>query len=110
MLQHCSQVSNYLGVVALPKMSLGISGRTRYWSFVRDNRNTYAAAIKDKMINRRRPLEFLPVLPLKKGSAIVSAIVGGLAEKLSMMVVAYLFLWSGSLTTRLQGSLELITT
>jgi hypothetical protein len=35
-----------------------------------------AAAIKQRIVNRRRPLVFLPELPLKKGS-VNSAIVGG---------------------------------
>ncbi len=46
---------------------------------------TAAAAIKQRMVNRRSPLVFLPVLPLKKGSDIDSAIVGGFKEKLSRM-------------------------
>jgi hypothetical protein len=36
---------------------------------------TAAAAIKERIVNRRSPLVFLPVLPLKKGSDIVSDMV-----------------------------------
>jgi hypothetical protein len=36
---------------------------------------TAAAAINERIVNRRSPLVFLPVLPLKKGSDIVSDIV-----------------------------------
>lgn len=60
---------------------------------------TYAAATKHKIINRSSPLELLPVLPLKKGSDIVSAIVVGWVRKI--VVDSFLtFLTSGSGTQR----------
>ena len=37
---------------------------------------TAAAAIKHRIVNRRSPRVFLPVLPLKKGSSVVADIVG----------------------------------
>lgn len=36
---------------------------------------TAAAAIKLKIVNRSKPLVFLPVLPLKKGSNVESIVV-----------------------------------
>jgi hypothetical protein len=42
---------------------------------------TAEAAINVRIVNRKIPLVFLPVLPLKKGSAIVSAIVDVVGRK-----------------------------
>jgi hypothetical protein len=36
---------------------------------------TAAAAIRQRIVNRNRPLVFLPVLPAKKGSGVVAAII-----------------------------------
>jgi hypothetical protein len=44
---------------------------------------TAAAAIKQRIVNRKRPLEFLPVALFMKGSKIVLVIVGVDDEKLS---------------------------
>ena len=49
---------------------------------------TAAAAIKQRMVNRRSPLEFFPVLPTKKGSAVFALIVASCCLE---VVHGYLF-------------------
>ncbi len=39
-----------------------------------------AAAIKERIVNLNRPLVFLPVLPLKKGSVAESVMIDGAQE------------------------------
>jgi hypothetical protein len=52
---------------------------TCWWEYVRITEKsrlaTAAAAIKHRIVIRRSPLVFLPVLPWKKGSATVAVIV-----------------------------------
>lgn len=60
---------------------------------------TAAPAIKQRIVNRRSPLEFLPVLPLKKGSAVLALIVVVDVSQLSTRA-GYLFCKSVKLQSR----------
>jgi len=59
-----------------------------FWRDIRITENRRlaiaAAAIRQRITNLRRPLEFFPVLPLKKGSAVVTVIVAGVERMLSI--------------------------
>jgi len=74
---HVNELKNWMGNVLMTENNLEAMA---------------APAMSERIVNRRSPLVFLPVLPLKKGSVIVSAmVVVGVPKSCRRRLIEYVF-------------------